>query len=67
MYVDAQSNLAINGVTSDAFFEISRSMRQGCPLAPYLYLFIADCLGNLLNGNQNLEGLRLPGGAPLLD
>jgi len=38
-------------------FKLTRSIRQGCPLAPFLYLFIADSLGHLLE-NQSVEGLK---------
>ena len=29
-------------------FPLQRSIRQGCPLAPYLYVIIADALGYML-------------------
>ena len=42
-------------------FPISRSVRQGCPLAPTLFLFFAEAMSSFL-GDQGtgLQGLRLP-------
>jgi hypothetical protein len=44
-------------------FKLSRSVRQGCPLAPYLFVLVADVLGHMLDDtNYNVEGLTLPKG-----
>jgi len=40
-------------------FQLTRSIRQGCLLAPFLYLFVADNLGYLLE-NHKVKGLKLP-------
>jgi hypothetical protein len=60
LYTDSWCTVGVNGQTS-APFKLSRSIRQGCPLAPFLYLFVVDCLGNLLESNDTIIGLRLPG------
>jgi len=42
-------------------FVLGRSVRQGCPLAPYLYLFFAEAFsGFLCSQIPPLCGLRLP-------
>jgi hypothetical protein len=52
--------VGLNGITSEAF-KLSRLVRQGYPLAPFLYLFVADCLGYLLEKTDNVQGITLPG------
>jgi hypothetical protein len=40
--------------------QLTRSICQGCPLAPFMYLFVADCLGYILEQNNIVTGLKLP-------
>jgi hypothetical protein len=45
-------------------FQLWRSTRQGCPLAPYIFLFIIDVLGPMLHAPRHeVEGLKLLDGA----
>ena len=42
-------------------FSITRSVRQGCPLAPTLFLFFAEAMSSFLVAQETgLQGLRLP-------
>ena len=42
-------------------FSISRSVRQGCPLAPFLFLLVSEAFSVHLNShNVNIKGLTLP-------
>ncbi|MCO5602961.1 hypothetical protein L7F22_057102 [Adiantum nelumboides] len=42
-------------------FTISRSVRQGCPLAPYLFLFFAETMALYLRGRTpQIQGLHMP-------
>ena len=42
-------------------FSISRSIRQGCPLAPFLYLLIFEVFFVFLNSRHvSIKGLALP-------
>jgi hypothetical protein len=59
LYIDSWCSVGLNGQTSNPF-KLSRSIRQGCPLAPFLYLFVADCLEYLLEKNEAVKGLNLP-------
>jgi len=50
--------VGINKTRSDPF-QLTRSIRQRCPLVPFQYLFVADNLVYLLE-NHEVEGLKLP-------
>ena len=42
-------------------FRLSRSVRQGCPLAPFLFLFVAEAMSTFLTAQDTgLRGLQLP-------
>lgn len=57
---NAAASVIVNGETSKTF-RIHRSVRQGCPLAPYLFLLTADVLGQMLqHPGCGVLGLRLP-------
>lgn len=45
---DAKSSVIVNGEKSDSF-PIFRSVRQGCPLAPYLVVLVSDIFIQILN------------------
>jgi hypothetical protein len=59
LYADSWCTVGVHGTTSDVF-KLSRSVRQSCPLVPFLYLFVADCLGYLLENTKNVQGIILP-------
>jgi hypothetical protein len=59
LYIDSWCSVGLNGQTSDPF-KLTRSIRQGCPLAPFLYLFVANCLGYILEQDVVVSGLKLP-------
>ncbi|MCO5597597.1 hypothetical protein L7F22_051676 [Adiantum nelumboides] len=42
-------------------FELSKSMRQGCPMAPYLFVFVAEMMSDFIRARQPaLRGLLMP-------
>ena len=57
---NALATIIVNGEQSQAF-KLQRSVRQGCPLAPYLFLLTVDVLGQMLQHPEcQVKGLRLP-------
>ena len=57
---NAAASVVVNGEVSKSFY-LQRSVRQGCPLAPYLFLLTVDVLGQMLqHPGCGVQGLRLP-------
>ena len=57
---NASASVIVNGEQSKTF-KLQRSVRQGCPLAPYLFLLTVDVLGQMLQHTENqVKGLQLP-------
>ena len=58
--LNASAAIVVNGEISQAF-NMQRSVRQGYPLAPYLFLLMVDVLGQMLqHPDCQVKGLRLP-------
>jgi hypothetical protein len=67
LYTSASSTIKLNGVEGSAF-PLARSMRQGCPLSPYLFILATDVLGHMLDDPRfGVEGMTLPGGRKIRD
>jgi hypothetical protein len=57
---NATATVIVNGEQSPTF-KLQRSVCQGCPLAPYLFLLTVDVLGQMLqHPNCGVKGLSLP-------
>ena len=48
-----------NGFLSD-FFSLSRSIKQGCPVAPLLYIIQAEAMAASIRKDENIQGIKLP-------
>jgi len=49
-------------------FPLARSVRQGCPFSPYLFILATDVLGHMLDDRRfGVEGLTLLGGGKITD
>jgi len=69
LYKAASSAIKVNG-TIGPFrnFPLERFVRQGCPLAPYLFILVTDILGYLMEDPRyEVEGLSLPKGSIIRD
>ena len=63
-YNRVQSAVNVNGYLSP-FFNLSRGVRQGCPLSPLLYVLVSEVLAVNIRCNPRIAGLSLPGSSPL--
>lgn len=62
LFKDAAATVKVNG-TPSSLFDIERGVRQGCPLAPYLFLIIAKVLNVMVTKEMvdgNVQGISLP-------
>eukprot|EP00250_Pteridium_aquilinum_P015467 c22598_g1_i1 orf=254-919(-) len=68
LYSTARSQVLMAGGRGP-LFELTRSVRQGCPFAPFLFLFFAEALSMYLTAEEvGLRGIQLPvRGEDLLD
>lgn len=65
LLMDASAAVAINGLCTTEF-PIRRGVRQGCPLAPYLFLIVAEALATSTYsavGTGRLRGITLLDGS----
>jgi hypothetical protein len=67
LYQAASFTIKVNGVVGPDF-QLARPIRQGCPLAPYLFILTTDVLGYMMaDPKHGVEGLSLPRGGLIID
>ena len=59
LYKRGESSVLTNGFLS-SFFDITRSMRQGCPIAAYLYILQAEPMALAIRKSNKICGIKLP-------
>ena len=59
IFKNAKTSILTNGFRT-SYFKISRSMRQGCPISPLLYILQAEPLACAIRKNQIIIGIPLP-------
>ena len=62
LFHDANVSIHINNQATKAF-ELHRGVRQGCPLAPYLFIITAIALNVIIKHAMrfdNLKGITIP-------
>ena len=57
-YCNISSSVCSNGHIPE-FFKISRGVRQGDPLSPYLFLIIGEVLYRAVNRNTKIIGINI--------
>ena len=60
LYASPGVMVEVNGVRSEPF-TLTRSIRQGCPLSPMLYILALEPFLRRIKANPVLRGLTLPG------
>jgi hypothetical protein len=67
LYQAASSAIKVNGANGSGF-QLARLVRQGYPLAPYLFILTTDILGHMMaDPKHEVEGLSLPRGSLIRD
>jgi mannosylglycoprotein endo-beta-mannosidase len=67
LYQAAFSTIKVNGAAGPNF-QLARLVRQGCLLAPYLFILVTDVLGYMMADlKHGVEGLSLPRGGLIRD
>lgn len=62
LLLDATANVKVKGSESPSF-SISRGVRQGCPLAPFLFFIVAEVLNAMVKNEVRrgaVRGITLP-------
>jgi hypothetical protein len=63
LFQDAAARVIVNGHTTQAFL-IQQGVRQGCPLAPYIFLVVGEILNHTIKREVHrgrICGINLPG------
>ena len=58
IHTNISSCVGNNGTYSD-FFELTRSIRQGCPLSALLFLLVAEIIAINLRSDNNIKGIKI--------
>ena len=58
LYKNAKSCINTNGHLTE-YFPVSRSMRQGCPIAAFLYILQSEPMAQTFRKSDEIEGIKL--------
>ena len=57
-YTNPESSVLNNGFCTNSF-KLSRGVRQGCPLSPYLFILSVEILACKIRQDKEIEGIRI--------
>ena len=57
-YCNAESSILNNGLSMKRI-PLSRGVRQGCPLSPYLFILVAQILASKIRHDKTVQGIKL--------
>jgi exonuclease III len=60
LYFDTSSQVLVNGFLTDTF-KVKRSVRQGCPISPLLYILVIEAFAEKVRNDPDITGIPLPG------
>ena len=60
LYSNIESTVINNGFRTN-WFKLSKGVRQGCPLSPYLFILSAEILSNKIRQDPNITGIKIYG------
>ena len=58
LYTNTESAVLHNGYTTD-YFKLSRGVRQGCPLSPYLFILGVEILAAKVRQDCTIQGINI--------
>jgi hypothetical protein len=58
VYAKTNSCVTNCGFSSENF-EITRGVRQGCPLSAYLFIIVVELLANKIRNNNDIKGIKI--------
>ena len=58
LYTNTESAVLHNGYTTD-YFKLSRGVRQGCPLSPYLFILGVEILAAKVRQDYTIQGIKI--------
>lgn len=58
IYADI-SSCCLNNGNATPFFNITRGVRQGCPISALLFVLIVEVMANKIRSNENIPGIYL--------
>ena len=59
LYSDISSQVMVNGFLTQSF-SVTRGVRQGCPLSPYLYVLCIESFALAIRSDPHISGIKLP-------